>query len=57
MRFFERSKRGGLTFIGNKRYSKANNKDMGKLYNPNEESSYITYLDANSVYPSIMVQS
>ena len=27
--FFERSKRGGLTFVGSKRYSKANNKDMG----------------------------
>jgi hypothetical protein len=29
---------------------------MGDLYNPNEESSYITYLDANSLYPSVMVQ-
>jgi hypothetical protein len=29
---------------------------MGELYDPNEESSYITYLDANSLYPSAMVQ-
>ena len=54
--FFERSKRGGLTFVGSKRYSKANNKEMGCLYDPNQESSYITYLDANSLYPSAMVQ-
>ena len=29
---------------------------MGVLYNPDEESSYITYLDANSLYPSVMIQ-
>ena len=53
---FERSKRGGLTFVGSKRYSKANNKEMGCLYDPNQESSFITFLDANSLYPSAMIQ-
>ena len=29
---------------------------MGDFYDPNQESSYITYVDANSLYPSVMVQ-
>ena len=54
--FFERSKRGGLTYVGSKRYSKANNKERGELFNSSEESSYITYLDATCLYPSVMIQ-
>jgi len=44
--------RGGLTMAVN-RYAKANNKYMSS-YNPNEESSFIQYLDANSLYPTAM---
>ena len=43
---------GGISVIS-KRYSEANNKYM-KNYNPNEESKYILYLDANSLYPNSM---
>ena len=45
---FERGIRGGITHIS-KRYAEANNKYM-KSYNPDEESSYIQYLDANNLY-------
>ena len=45
---FERGIRGGITHIS-KRYAVANNKYM-KDYNPDEESSYIQYLDANNLY-------
>ena len=53
---FERSKRGGLTFVGSKRYVKANNKEMGKFYDKTKESSYITYVDANNLYGQAMCQ-
>jgi hypothetical protein len=53
---FERSKRGGLTFVGAKRYVKANNKDMVG-YDPTTKSSYLMYLDANNLYGWSMVQS
>ncbi len=47
----EKSKRGGFTFVGAKRYAKANNKQMGVAnYDPKIESSYITYVDANNLY-------
>lgn len=54
---FERSKRGGLTFVGSKRYAKANNKEMGKHYDKTKESSYITYVDANNLYGWAMTQN
>ena len=41
--------RGGISTIS-KRYAKANNKYMGKAYNPNIPSTFITYLDANNLY-------
>ena len=46
----EKSKRGGLTFVGSKRHAKANNKHMGDAFDPKKESSYIAYVDANNLY-------
>ena len=52
---FEKGIRGGISHIS-KRYSEVNNKYM-KDYNPDEESSYIQYLDANNLYGWAMSQS
>ena len=46
---FEKGIRGGITQAF-KRCAKANNKYMKDLYNPNEESTYLQYLDANNLY-------
>ena len=52
--FIEKEMRGGISHIS-KRFSKANNKYM-KCYDSNEESKYITYLDANNLYGWAMSQ-
>jgi len=50
--FFEKGIRGGQSVIFNK-HSKANNKYLD-YYNPDEESKYIIYLDANNLYGEAM---
>ena len=46
--FIEKGTRGGISYIA-KRYAKANNKYMND-YNPEEPSTFITYLDKNNFY-------
>ena len=52
----EKDIRGGITQAV-KRYARANNKYMKDLYNPNEKSIYLQYLDANNLYVWAMVQN
>ena len=53
--FMEEGIRGGISVITN-RYAKANNKYMGDNYNPNQPSTFIQYMDENSLYSSAMSQ-
>ena len=52
--FIERGIRGGISVITH-RYAEANNPYM-KCYNPENDKSYIMYLDANNLYGWAMVQ-
>ena len=52
----EKGIRGGIT-QAIKRYAKANNKYMKDLYNPDEVSIYLKYLDANNLYGCAIVQN
>ena len=56
LKMVERAKRGGLCFVGSKRMVKANNKYL-EDYNPNEDSTFIMYWDANNLYGWAMSQS
>ena len=53
---FEKGIRGGINQAV-KRYVKANNKYMKDLYNPDEESIYLKYLDAIKLYGWAMIQN
>ena len=52
--FFERQIRGGVSTAFH-RFSKANNKFMPD-FDPSLPSKFIVYLDANSLYPTAMMQ-
>ena len=52
---FERGIRGGITQAVRK-YASANNKYMGDKFNPNEDTTYLQYLDANNLYGWAMSQ-
>ena len=54
LNFIERGMRGGISTITH-RHAMANNKYM-KNYDPEKESSYIPYLDANNLYGWAMSQ-
>ena len=56
MLMVEKGVRGGITQAV-KRYAKTNNKSMKDLYNPDEKSMYLQYLDANILYGWAMVQN
>lgn len=53
MLMVEKSICGGIATIPY-RYSKANSPHMGEKYNENEIIKYITYLNANNLYPWAM---
>ena len=52
---FERGIQGGIIQAVH-RYTYANNKYMGDLYNPSRELSYLQYLNANNLYGWTMSQ-
>ena len=52
---FERGVRGGITQVVCK-YASANNKYMGDKFNPNEDTTYLQYLDVNNLYGWAMSQ-
>ncbi len=53
---FERSKRGGLTFVGGRRYGKVNNQHIAG-YDQQRMATYSLYFDADNLYGLVMVQA
>ena len=52
---FEQGISGGITQVVRK-YASANNKYMGDKFNPNEDTTYLQYLDMNNLYGWAMSQ-
>ena len=52
----ERQTRGGLCYVGSKRYANSNNKYEAD-YDPTKQSSNLMFLDANNLYGWAMSQS
>ena len=52
---FERGIRGGITQVVRK-YAAANNPYMGDKFDPNEDTTYLQYLDTNNLYGWAMSQ-
>ena len=52
---FQRGIRGGITQAVRK-YASANNKYMGDKFHPNEDTTYLYYLDVNNLYGWSMSQ-
>ena len=50
---FEKGIRGGITQAVH-RYPKANHKYMGEKFNPEEDTRFLQYLDANNLYGWVM---
>jgi hypothetical protein len=48
--FFEQNIRGGLVNVGSHKSAQANNPYLGDLYDPEQPTSYIAYVDANNLY-------
>ena len=55
-RMIQPAVRGGICHAS-VRYARANNKYMGSLYRPEEESSFILYIDATNLYGHAMSQA
>ena len=53
--FFEEGCRGGVS-MACKRFCKANNKYLGKTYDPKEEEVHILYHDANALYGGCLMR-
>ena len=53
---FEKGIRGGITQAV-KRYAKASNKYMNDLYNPDEVSIFLQYVDINNEYGWSMINN
>jgi hypothetical protein len=51
----EEQKRGGLCFVGSKRYARANNKYLGEDYDETKPVSFLPYWDMNNLYGCAMI--